>query len=55
MLAVEVIDDGRGGADSCAGSGLRGLEDRITALGGSLVVESPLGRGTVVRAQIPCV
>jgi signal transduction histidine kinase len=51
---VEVRDDGRGGADPAAGSGLRGLADRIAALDGRLVVHSPPGRGTVVRAEIPC-
>jgi signal transduction histidine kinase len=54
-LMVEVTDDGRGGADSATGSGLRGLEDRIGALGGTLTVDSPPGRGTVIRAEIPCV
>jgi signal transduction histidine kinase len=49
-----VSDDGRGGADSGSGSGLRGLQDRISALGGSLLVDSPVGRGTVIRADIPC-
>jgi signal transduction histidine kinase len=53
-LIVEVTDDGRGGADSASGSGLRGLQDRISALGGSLMVKSPPGRGTVIRAEIPC-
>jgi len=52
LLRVEVADDGIGGADS-RGSGLRGLADRIEALGGSLVVDSPAGLGTIVRAQIP--
>ena len=53
-LLVEVRDDGRGGADPQAGSGLRGLADRVTALGGSLEVISPPGEGTVIRARIPC-
>jgi len=51
-LAVEVGDDGVGGADA-AGSGLRGLRDRVEALGGELVVESSAGRGTVVSADLP--
>ncbi len=55
VLIVEVSDDGQGGADSGSGSGLRGLKDRISALGGNLMVDSPPGRGTVVRAQIPCI
>jgi signal transduction histidine kinase len=54
-LVVDVIDDGQGGADRRSGSGLRVLEDRIRALGGGLMVDSPPGRGTVIRAQIPCV
>jgi len=52
-LEVEIRDDGAGGADPARGSGLRGLTDRVTALGGSLAVESPPGAGTVVRARIP--
>ena len=51
-VQAEVRDDGAGGA-SAAGSGLRGLADRLEALGGSLEVESPPGRGTVVRARLP--
>jgi len=54
-LIIEVSDNGRGGAESRSGSGLRGLQDRISALGGTLMVESPPGRGTVIRAQIPCI
>jgi PAS domain S-box-containing protein len=50
---VEVADDGVGGADPARGSGLRGLADRVAALDGSLAVESPPGRGTVVRAEFP--
>jgi signal transduction histidine kinase len=51
---VEVADDGIGGADGAQGTGLRGLADRVDALGGRLRVESPPGRGTVVHAEIPC-
>jgi signal transduction histidine kinase len=50
---IEVIDDGVGGADLAAGSGLQGLADRIEALGGSLRVESAPGEGTRVWARIP--
>ncbi|WP_051325122.1 GAF domain-containing protein [Candidatus Solirubrobacter pratensis] len=50
---VEVADDGRGGADS-AGSGLRGLADRVEALFGRLTVTSPAGAGTTLRAEMPC-
>jgi signal transduction histidine kinase len=53
-LVVEVADDGVGGADPASGSGLRGLADRVHALGGSMQVWSPPGHGTTVRAQIPC-
>jgi PAS domain S-box-containing protein len=51
---IEVADDGVGGADPGVGTGLRGLADRVEALDGHLVVESPPGGGTVVRAVIPC-
>ncbi|UUY02089.1 sensor histidine kinase [Svornostia abyssi] len=50
---VEVHDDGRGGADA-DGHGLRGLSDRVAALDGRLDVESPPGKGTTIRAEIPC-
>jgi signal transduction histidine kinase len=53
-LTVEISDDGVGGADAANGSGLRGLEDRVGALDGTLAVESPPGRGTRLRAEIPC-
>ena len=53
-LIVEVIDDGRGGADTERGSGLRGLADRVEALGGRLRVWTPIGGGTRVRAELPC-
>ena len=54
QLAVEVRDDGRGGADPSRGSGLRGLSDRVAALDGALQVESPAGAGTKLVARIPC-
>jgi signal transduction histidine kinase len=50
---VTVSDDGLGGADPAVGSGLRGLAARVEALGGRLDVDSPPGRGTRVRAEIP--
>ena len=53
-LVVEVVDDGVGGADTERGSGLRGLADRVEALGGRLRVWTPAGRGTRVQAEIPC-
>jgi signal transduction histidine kinase len=52
-LVVEVKDDGSGGAEE-EGSGLRGLADRVEALGGQLGLESPAGGGTRLRAVIPC-
>jgi signal transduction histidine kinase len=52
-VVVEVSDDGVGGADPAGGSGLRGLADRVEALGGSLEVLSPAGTGTSLRAEIP--
>jgi signal transduction histidine kinase len=52
MLRVEVRDDGVGAAD-LGGHGLVGLADRVTAIGGQLVVESPEGGGTLVAAKLP--
>jgi signal transduction histidine kinase len=52
-LCLTVSDDGVGGADA-EGSGLRGLRDRVEALGGRLRVESAPGAGTRVLAEIPC-
>jgi signal transduction histidine kinase len=52
-LLIEVRDDGVGGADVHAGSGLRGLADRVDALGGSLEIDSPPGAGTVLTGDIP--
>jgi signal transduction histidine kinase len=49
---VEVCDDGIGGADASAGSGLRGLADRVSALGGWVELESPPGEGTTIRARM---
>ena len=53
-LAIEIADDGVGGADAAAGSGLRGMADRLAALDGTLEVDSPPGGGTRVRGVIPC-
>ena len=53
-IEVEVRDDGVGGADPANGTGLRGLEDRVSALEGRLLVTSPDGVGTTVVARIPC-
>ena len=54
VVAVEVRDDGRGGARMDGGSGLRGLLDRVSALGGALLIDSPEGAGTLLRAELPC-
>jgi signal transduction histidine kinase len=51
---IEIADDGVGGADDARGSGLRGLADRVEALGGRLEVVSPVGSGTVLIAELPC-
>jgi signal transduction histidine kinase len=52
-LVIEVIDDGRGGADP-SGSGLTGLRQRVSALDGRLRVASPPGGPTTIRAEVPC-
>jgi signal transduction histidine kinase len=54
VLVLEVADDGIGGAGTSGGSGLRGLADRVEAFGGRLTVSSPPGRGTTLRAELPC-
>jgi signal transduction histidine kinase len=54
LARIEIADDGVGGADPTKGSGLRGLCDRVEALGGTLAVESAPGIGTRLRAEIPC-
>ncbi|AQT73882.1 MULTISPECIES: sensor histidine kinase [Streptomyces] len=52
-LMIRVSDDGRGGADTTGGSGLAGLAERLDAVDGVLVVDSPEGEGTVVTAELP--
>ena len=52
-LELEVADDGVGGASASGGSGLRGLTDRVEALGGELTLDSPPGGGTRIAASIP--
>jgi signal transduction histidine kinase len=52
-LAVEVSDDGVGGADLGRGTGLRGLADRVAAIDGRLEIDSQPGQGTIVRARLP--
>lgn len=53
-LRLRVRDNGCGGAKQATGGGLTGLEDRVKALGGSLVIASAAGRGTLVEATLPC-
>ncbi|WP_370517000.1 sensor histidine kinase, partial [Streptomyces acidiscabies] len=53
-LVVEVGDDGRGGADSSGGTGITGLADRVSVVGGRLALTSPAGGPTVLRAEMPC-
>jgi signal transduction histidine kinase len=53
-LVLLITDDGRGGADPTAGTGLRGLADRLAVLGGGLVVDSPVGGPTRLRVEVPC-
>jgi signal transduction histidine kinase len=52
MLYIKVRDDGIGGADP-GGHGLVGIGDRVSALGGRLEIESPVGGGTLVAATLP--
>ena len=54
LVVIEVVDDGVGGADTERGTGLRGLADRVEAIGGRLRVWTPHGGGTCVRAEMPC-
>jgi signal transduction histidine kinase len=53
VVTILVEDDGVGGADPSAGSGLRGLTDRLEAYGGQLIIDSVPGHGTVLRATLP--
>jgi signal transduction histidine kinase len=53
-LTIEVRDDGIGGADPAAGTGLTGLADRVDVHGGALTVSSPRGGPTVLRLELPC-
>jgi signal transduction histidine kinase len=53
-IAVDLEDDGIGGADPERGSGLRGLADRIHALDGRVTIRSDPGSGTTIHAEIPC-
>ncbi len=53
-VEVDIADDGVGGTETGEGSGLRGLADRVEALGGRFRVWTPPGGGTRVHAEIPC-
>ncbi|MFD6138579.1 sensor histidine kinase [Promicromonospora sp. NPDC060271] len=53
-LTVEVTDDGPGGADPARGTGLAGLADRVAVMGGRMLLSSPPGGPTTVRAELPC-
>jgi signal transduction histidine kinase len=53
LVHIRVRDDGIGGADPARGSGLVGLKDRVEAIGGAFGIDSPLGRGTIVRCALP--
>ena len=53
LVSVEVRDDGRGGANP-NGGGLRGLADRVGAVGGRLIIDSRPGGPTAIRAELPC-
>jgi signal transduction histidine kinase len=52
-MRVSISDDGVGGADPAQGSGLVGLRDRVDALGGTIEIASPGGRGTSVVVTLP--
>ncbi|WP_431868157.1 sensor histidine kinase [Nocardiopsis eucommiae] len=54
LLTVEVSDDGHGGVDESAGSGVRGLRRRAAALDGNVTVHSPSGGPTTIRVELPC-
>jgi signal transduction histidine kinase len=54
LLRIEVGDDGVGGADGALGTGLRGIERRLSAFDGRLTVISPVGGPTTVLMEVPC-
>lgn len=54
LLVIDVEDDGVGGARAGGGAGLLGLTDRVSALGGRLHLDSPVGRGTRLHVEVPC-
>jgi len=54
LLRIDVGDDGRGGADPGRGTGLRGIERRLSAFDGILALSSPPGGPTVATMELPC-
>ena len=54
LLRIEIADDGKGDACASAGTGIRGLIDRVRGVGGDLVLDSPAGHGTRIKVRIPC-
>lgn len=54
FLKIVIADDGKGGASVSAGTGIRGVIDRVRGVGGDLILESPVGRGTQIKVKIPC-
>ncbi|PRC54091.1 histidine kinase, partial [Mycobacterium sp. ITM-2017-0098] len=53
-IAVEIVDDGDGGAHLAKGHGLAGLDDRVRAAGGTLGVVSPVGGPTTIAVELAC-
>jgi signal transduction histidine kinase len=53
-LTIVIADDGTGGADPTAGTGLRGIERRLAAFDGTIALSSPLGGPTVITMEVPC-
>jgi signal transduction histidine kinase len=53
-VRIDVVDDGRGGADERAGSGLAGLRRRVAAFDGEMSLSSPVGGPTVLHVELPC-
>jgi signal transduction histidine kinase len=54
-LHIDVVDDGRGGAEAAKGTGLRGIERRLDVFDGHLAVSSPQGGPTIMSIELPCV
>jgi len=53
-LRVRISDDGRGGADASAGTGLRGLSQRVASADGTFSLDSRPGAGTTIEVEVPC-